>query len=598
MPAGHGVDVSGLVRRAVRSPGLSLLTIATLGLTLAAVIVGLSLVRSTLVSPLAVPDPGRLVVVSVNDGKSGQPIAFVSESFDALRAQQTSLRSLSTYHVSLWRLEGRGATMDVLAEHVMPAYFDAVGFQLAAGRQLTDEDVVATSTGSNVAIISDRLWQRLFDRDPAAIGQTIRIDARPARTASRDRSFAVRVGSSGARRLDRTGAGRAGARWPAIHAATAASPKQVAPQRITVESLAHGMSDLRRDYGGSVRLLLGLAAVLLAIGGVNVAALLACRALSRRREMAVRLSLGASRRRLFLEHVVEGALLAGVGLAIALPMAWWGTTIITAMVSVGRPTPLDVTLTPDTMVVAVAAIIALAVGALAGLILPGTARSSRRDRRHRWRRAVLAVPGGPRVRRAHRRGDVQRGERGHRQPRASRRAPLAHLRFQGDIEATRRAYVDAVNAGGRHFVRGLFTFDEWLQFAFVQERLLATLSLAAGALAFVLACLGIYALQAHAVTEREREFGIRMAIGANRHAIGRLVLRDSLTCVGAGVLVGLPCAVGLGRLLQSQLYGVASGDVSHLALAAVAFAVTGVGASLVPVWRATTVDPVVTLRSE
>jgi predicted permease len=176
--------------------------------------------------------------------------------------------------------------------------------------------------------------------------------------------------------------------------------------------------------------------------------------------------------------------------------------------------------------------------------------------------------------------------------------PLAHVRVSGNLSAVRDTYVRVVASQGHHYVRGLFTLDEWIDYALLKERLIAGVSSGAAVLAVLLACLGIYGLLAYAVTQRVREIGVRMALGATRTAIVQMVVREGLTVALPGVLIGIPCALAAGRLVRGQLYGLAPTDPSTIAAAAALFVVTGFVAALLPALRASNTDPMEALRHE
>jgi putative ABC transport system permease protein len=162
----------------------------------------------------------------------------------------------------------------------------------------------------------------------------------------------------------------------------------------------------------------------------------------------------------------------------------------------------------------------------------------------------------------------------------------------------RDRYVGAVQARNRHFVRALFTFDEWTDFALLQERLVAGLSTAGAFLAVVLACVGVYSLLAYSVALRTREVGLRMAIGATREQIIRMVLREGAGIVAVGVLIGAPAAVAVATLVRARLYGVAPSEPWPIVAAAIAFITSGMAASLIPAIRASRVEPSVALRCD
>jgi ABC-type lipoprotein release transport system permease subunit len=129
-------------------------------------------------------------------------------------------------------------------------------------------------------------------------------------------------------------------------------------------------------------------------------------------------------------------------------------------------------------------------------------------------------------------------------------------------------------------------------------RLIAELSSFFGVLALVLAAIGLYGVMAYSVLERTNEIGIRMAIGARTGDVLWMVMRESLIVVAPGVVLGVPLALGLGRLVSSQLFALSPGDPVTLIAAALLLAIASALAAYVPARRATKVDPMVALRHE
>jgi ABC-type antimicrobial peptide transport system permease subunit len=142
------------------------------------------------------------------------------------------------------------------------------------------------------------------------------------------------------------------------------------------------------------------------------------------------------------------------------------------------------------------------------------------------------------------------------------------------------------------------SFGEQIALNFNQERLIARLTELFGALALILACLGLYGLTAYSVARRTNEIGIRMALGADRGNVLGLVLRSALAQVGLGLAIGIPAALAGGQLLASQLYQVKSYDPLILGAAALILAGSAILAASVPARRASRVDPIVALRHE
>ena len=131
-----------------------------------------------------------------------------------------------------------------------------------------------------------------------------------------------------------------------------------------------------------------------------------------------------------------------------------------------------------------------------------------------------------------------------------------------------------------------------------RERLIAYLASFFGALALGLASVGLYGVMAYAVTRRTKEVGIRMALGAQRSDVMRMIVSESLVPVFAGVVIGLGTALALTRLVAGLLYGVAPRDPLSMALATAAMLGVGVLAAAIPAHRASSVEPVEALHYE
>jgi ABC-type antimicrobial peptide transport system permease subunit len=119
-----------------------------------------------------------------------------------------------------------------------------------------------------------------------------------------------------------------------------------------------------------------------------------------------------------------------------------------------------------------------------------------------------------------------------------------------------------------------------------------------GAIAAVLAAIGIYGVMAYAVTQRTREIGIRMALGATSSNVMTLVVRQALILVFIGLILGVGGALGLTRFIANELYGVKATDPTTFVAVSVGLVVVAVLASLIPTRRAVSVDPTVALRHE
>jgi predicted permease len=142
------------------------------------------------------------------------------------------------------------------------------------------------------------------------------------------------------------------------------------------------------------------------------------------------------------------------------------------------------------------------------------------------------------------------------------------------------------------------TMQQQVDLSFDQERAVASLAGLFGVVALLLAAVGLYGMTAYTVVQRTGEMGIRMALGADRGRVMALVLATALKRVAVGLLLGVPLAVGAGRLLSAELYGVSFWDPLALALAVAALAVCAFAAALIPAARAAAVSPMSALRTE
>jgi ABC-type antimicrobial peptide transport system permease subunit len=133
---------------------------------------------------------------------------------------------------------------------------------------------------------------------------------------------------------------------------------------------------------------------------------------------------------------------------------------------------------------------------------------------------------------------------------------------------------------------------------FSQSRLIARLTSLFGILAMVLASIGLYGVTAYGVGRRTNEIGVRMALGADRSSVLRLILRGALTLIFFGLALGVPLTLAAGRLLRSQLYGINQDDPMIIGGAVVALCASALIAAVIPAFRATLISPVEALRAE
>jgi len=142
------------------------------------------------------------------------------------------------------------------------------------------------------------------------------------------------------------------------------------------------------------------------------------------------------------------------------------------------------------------------------------------------------------------------------------------------------------------------TQAEQIEQTLFQERIMSRLASFFALLAVLLACVGLYGLMAFTVNRRTSEIGIRMALGAERSRIARMVLRESLLLVICGLAIGIPAAALASPLISTQLFGLKPTDPTTLLAACILMLGVTATASFLPARRAASVDPIRALRSE
>jgi predicted permease len=165
-----------------------------------------------------------------------------------------------------------------------------------------------------------------------------------------------------------------------------------------------------------------------------------------------------------------------------------------------------------------------------------------------------------------------------------------------NLEAALRASLAATDPNV--IVLKVLSLGEQVSLNFNQERLIARLTGLFGLLALALACIGLYGVTAYGVARRRSEIGIRMALGADRGKVVKMVLKGAMAQIGIGSLIGAPIALAGGRALAHQLFGVKSYDPAVLGAAVGTLVISALVAGLVPAVRAASVDPTEALRSE
>ena len=142
------------------------------------------------------------------------------------------------------------------------------------------------------------------------------------------------------------------------------------------------------------------------------------------------------------------------------------------------------------------------------------------------------------------------------------------------------------------------TISQELERSIARERLTSGIALFLAVLVVAIGCVGIYALMTYDVTRRQREFGVRLALGATAGRLVATVLRDGAAIVAPALAIGIPAELATSRLLASQLYGVDARDPWTLSSVAVLLSVVAMGAAFRPARLASRIDPMALLRHE
>ena len=173
------------------------------------------------------------------------------------------------------------------------------------------------------------------------------------------------------------------------------------------------------------------------------------------------------------------------------------------------------------------------------------------------------------------------------------------IRAHSDQAPVSAAFRSLLRAAGKDvIVSSTRTLRQSIDGALASEQLVATLAALFGALGVVLVFIGVYAQMAFSVARRTSEIGVRLALGAQRGRVLRMILRETAVIIAAGVVVGVPAAIALSRLVSAMLFGIQPGDPWLISSCAAALFAVGIAAALVPASNACQVDPMIALRHE
>ena len=175
---------------------------------------------------------------------------------------------------------------------------------------------------------------------------------------------------------------------------------------------------------------------------------------------------------------------------------------------------------------------------------------------------------------------------------------MIDIRADSDSAVLAPSAARTLESMGHHYSLRTETLEQRLDWTLRSERLMAMLSTFFGGLALLLASVGLYGLTSYAVTRRTGEIGIRMALGAGRGDVLRLVLRDVTWLTLAGIAVGIPVALAGSRLISGMLFELPANDPGTIAASVAILSGVALFAGYLPARRASRIDPMVALRQD
>jgi predicted permease len=402
-------DLRFAVRQMRQTPIVSGIALLSLALGIGANVAIFSLVNALILKPLPVYEPERLVVIGLQGSRGGPQTALTNPQWEYIRDHQDVLGGVAAYGNPRFNLNASGETRNANGLFVSGRYFDTLGVTAEIGRLFTtDDDRRGGGPDGAVAVLSYWFWQREYGGRTDVLGTSVSLDGHPftiigvtppdflgvqigrgfdvatplgtepisrgAESSLDQRSnwWLTIVGRLAPGQTIAQAESRLRAFQPQLREATsphdwrANDLEQYLAEPITLISGATGLSNLRDRYSRPLYVLLGIVALVLTIACANMANLLLAQSVARRRELAVRLSLGAGRWTLIRQLLVESIMLSAIGSLAGLMIARFGSSAIVGLLST-RTSIVDVDLRMDWRVFAFASAVGIITGLLFGV---------------------------------------------------------------------------------------------------------------------------------------------------------------------------------------------------------------------------------------
>ena len=396
-------DAKYAIRSLRRTPAFLAAAVATLALGIGANTAIFSLMNAVLFRTLPVHAPEELYFVAhgVRDTQIGTMSNY--PWFERVRTHNEVFAGVTAYNIRDFKVTSDQGAQRVYGQYASGNYHAVVGAPVALGRGFTSEDDRAVNNDP-IAVISDGFWARRFARDPEVIGKTLLVGGRavtivgvtapgyegmaPGRPIDITLPLSMRIRDEPEFLTDLDS-------WssmplvvrlkPGVEVRQAQAVIEIAfrehvsqpgigfartpfgPRTARLQPAASGQDRLRNDYRIPLAVLMGMVGAVLLLACVNVANLLVVRATGRAREIAVRIAVGATRRRLVRQFLTESLMLAMAGGALGLLLAGWGTRFV-SMLFLENQNPIAIDVQPDATVLLFAAALSILTGVAFGAI--------------------------------------------------------------------------------------------------------------------------------------------------------------------------------------------------------------------------------------